>query len=288
MTPDQVNAEGLVASQPVKTGLLTLTLLTVTIGITSGFGGMLLALLLHLVQHVAYGYSLHQIVGGESFLQGVTAASYMRRILVLCVCGAVAGVGWWLLYRFGRPLVSISKAVQENGPRMPFLATIVHTILQMLTVGLGSPLGREVAPRELSAVVATRLCARIGLTPERSRVMIACAAGAGLAAVYNVPLGGALFTLEGLLGTFEFQAVLPALATSVIATTIAWLGLGNEPQYSISAFSVSPSLIVWAACMGPVFGLGAYFFRRATSAAQMRAPKNWRLLPWCAGVFPLI
>jgi len=36
--------------------------------------------------------------------------------------------------------------------------------------------------------IGTRLCARANLTPECTRIMIACGAGAGLAAVYNVPL----------------------------------------------------------------------------------------------------
>jgi H+/Cl- antiporter ClcA len=40
---------------------------------------------------------------------------------------------------------------------MPFLPTVIHSLLQIVTVGLGSPLGREVAPRELGAVVATWL-----------------------------------------------------------------------------------------------------------------------------------
>ena len=40
------------------------------------------------------------------------------------------------------------------------------------------------------------------------------APGAGMAAVYNVPLGGALFALEVLLGTLTLPLVLPALATS--------------------------------------------------------------------------
>ena len=91
---------------------------TVIIGVSLGFAGMGLGLLLRLVQHIAYGYSLHKINGGESFLHGVTASSDLRRFLVLCICGAVAGFGWWLLYRFGRPLVSIKQATRENGPRL--------------------------------------------------------------------------------------------------------------------------------------------------------------------------
>lgn len=266
----------------------TIAIVTVLVGVSSGLAGMGLGLLLRGVQHIAYGYDLHTIVGGESFLEGVTAASDLRRFLALSVCGVVAGVGWWLLYRFGSPLVAISEAVRENGPRMPFLATLAHGLLQIVTVALGSPLGREVAPRELGAALATRYCVRAGMTASSARIMIACGAGAGLAAVYNVPLGGTLFTLEVLLGTFRFPALIPALATSVIATVVAWLGLGNTSVYSLPPLAISPSLLAWSLVMGPLFGLAAYLFVRTTEVARARAPKNWNLVPWCAAVFPVI
>ncbi len=160
-----------------------------------------------------------------------------------------------------------------------------HDLLQIVTVGLGSPLGREVAPREFAAVMATRLCSWANLSPSRSRVLIACGAGAGLAAVYNVPLGGALFTLEVLLGTFELSALIPALTTSVLATVIAWIGLGNVASYHVQGFSISPSLILWSIVMGPVIGFSAYWFARITSAARVWSPRDWRIVPWCILVF---
>src|SRR5258705_4612353 len=95
------------------------------------------------------------MTGQQSFLQEVTAASDLRRFLALCSCGAGAGIGWWLLYRFGTPLVSIPQAVQK-GERMPFLGPLTHAILQILTVGLGLPLRREVAPRGLGGAMATK------------------------------------------------------------------------------------------------------------------------------------
>jgi len=266
---------------------LILVLVTFAIGVASGLGGMALALLLRLVQHIAYGHGLHTIVGRVSFLQEVTAASDLRRFLALCWCGAVAGIGWWLLYRFGTPLVSIRQAVQKGG-RMPFWATLTHAILQIVTVGLGSPLGREVAPRELGAALATRLCARANLTPECTRIMIACGAGAGLAAVYNVPLGGTLFTLEVLLGTFSLPASAAALATCVIATLVAQLGLGNGLQYSVPPLAISPSIIIWSLVVGPVIGAAAYLFVRVTEAARACAPRDWHLAVWCALVFPIV
>ena len=86
-----------------------------------GLGGMALALLLRLVQHIAYGHGPHIPAGQQGFLQEVTAASDLLRFLALCSCGAVAGIGWWLLYRLGSALVSIAQAVRK-GERMPFWA----------------------------------------------------------------------------------------------------------------------------------------------------------------------
>jgi H+/Cl- antiporter ClcA len=254
--------------------LATVTLLT---GMGAGFGGMLLALLLHGIQHIAYGYSVGHVISKESFLQGVTGTDPARRLFVMAICGLVAGFGWWAVYRFGRPLVSITKALNSADPRMPGASTTAHALLQIITVALGSPLGREVAPREIGAAFAGALSHRAGLTVAESRVMVACGAGAGLAAVYNVPLGGAVFVLEVLLGTFGWSAVAPAVATSAIAAVVARIGLGDESQYLVPEFRLSASLVIWSAVCGPLFGLSAYGFTELMSRARAKAPKDWRL-----------
>ncbi|WP_017772998.1 chloride channel protein [Paraburkholderia kururiensis] len=271
---------------PAFAALATVSVLT---GVGAGLGGMLLALLLHAIQHLAYGYSLDRLVGHESFLSGVTAASPGRRFVALLACGLVAGIGWWALYRFGRPLVSIKRAVKEDGPRMPGASTVVHALLQIVTVALGSPLGREVAPREIGAVWGSWLARRAGLSAGETRIMIACGAGAGLAAVYNVPLGGALFVLEVLLGTFEWRALVPAVVTSTIAAATAWLGLGNEHQYTlIGPLALTTPLVVWSAICGPLFGFAAWGFTRLAEQARARAPKDARLPLFALVNFALI
>lgn len=117
-------------------------------GVLAGLAGMLLAMLLHEIQHLAYGYSQHQILSARSFLEGVSDAGAARRFLVLIAAGLVAGGGWWLLGRYGKKRVSISAAVARPDNPMPPKTTLVHILLQIVTVAMGSPLGREVAPRE--------------------------------------------------------------------------------------------------------------------------------------------
>jgi H+/Cl- antiporter ClcA len=262
--------------------VVRLAVATVATGIGAGIGGALLALLLHGIQHVAYGYSLDRLVDTLTFLQGVTDASPLRRVMVMVVCGAIAGFGWWALHRFGRPLVSIAKTLASPDAPMPPRTTLVHVLLQIVTVALGSPLGRETAPRELGAVISNWVARVARLTPAEVRLLIACGAGAGLAAVYNVPLGGAVFVLEVLLVTLNATAVAMALAASVIAALVARLGLGNASMYVVPVLSDSTNLIIWAVIVGPILGVAAYGFSWVAKKASAAAPRGgWRLPVFC-------
>ncbi|MES2211758.1 MAG: chloride channel protein [Pseudomonadota bacterium] len=254
---------------------------TLVIGVGAGLSGMLLVYLLHFIQHIAYGYSLHSIISSERFLAGVTAASSQRRVIVLTLCGLIAGGGWWAIYRFGKPLVGIPEAVKTDPSRMPRLTTILHALLQMITVAMGSPLGREVAPREVAAVFASWFSLKMGLTLSDAKVMTACGAGAGLAAVYNVPLGGALFTLEVLLRNFNGSVVLLAIISSTIAVVISRLGLGDVSQYEIHFLTINSSLVLWSVVTAPIFGVTAYWFSRGASYMGRRVQHNWQVPFYC-------
>lgn len=58
-----------------------------------------------------------------------------------------------------------------------------------------------------------------------------------MGAIYNVPLGGALFALEVLLGTVALPLILPAMTAALIATAVSWITLPNQPTYTIPVYS---------------------------------------------------
>jgi len=250
-------------------------------GIAAGLSAMTLALILHAVQRAAFGYDLGPNGTPESFLQGVTAAPPLRRAICLLLCGALAGLGWWALDHWRDRLISIEQAADANapGPPMPFLKTVAHALLQILTVALGSPLGREVAPREVGALFAQRIGNRFALQPADIRLIIACGAGGGLGAIYNVPLAGAVFALEVLLNTIAIRACAAALCTSAIAVAVAQIGLGNTVQYTMEPANSSLPLLAWAVLAGPLLGLTGKAFRLAARACAASAPKGMPRLP---------
>lgn len=267
---------------------LTRLIAVVLTGLLAGLSGMVLALILHAIQHLAFGYSPGQIVSAESFLQGVTDSSWPRRLLAIVAGGAIAGFGWWLLGRYGQKRVSIASAVANPAVPMPAGTTTIHALLQIVTVALGSPLGREVAPREMGALGAGMVARKLGLLADETRTLVACGAGAGLAAVYNVPLAGALFSLEVMLLSFSWEKTLAAMMTSAIAAWTATLGLGEESQYHFTSDILPHSFLWWAIIAGPILGAGAWLFRKATSTARSGVRSNWQMPVFCLLAFSLL
>lgn len=255
-------------------------------GVIGGLVGIVLTELMHFIQHTAYGYDADGAY--ISFREGVAQASGMRRVAVLTLCGAIAGGGWWLLKHFGKPQIGIKAALKQPLRGLPFLTTVFHVLLQIITVGLGSPLGREVAPREMTAAFAFAGGRRLDLDEDEMRLLIACASGAGLAAVYNVPLASTLFILEAMLGVWTQQAVAAALLTSVIAAAVARIGLGDVQQYHPANLAVNTSLLWFSAVIGPILGATAVYFRRSAEKFPFLKRDNPRIIPLAIALFALI
>jgi H+/Cl- antiporter ClcA len=139
---------------------------------------------------------------------------------------------------------------------------------------MGAALGREGAPKQTGAVIANALSDRGRFSDEQRKLLVACGAGAGMAAVYDVPLGGALFALEVLRGVLALRLVLPALTASLIATMVAWLVIPNAPLYRVAAEINSASVILWALVAGPIIGVASIGYVRLIALADRHRPKG--------------
>jgi CIC family chloride channel protein len=241
------------------------------VGIAAGLAGVLTGLLLRTVQQLAYGDS-----SGDAFAF-LPPGNPALRIGLLGGAGLLVALGWWGLHRVGRSPVSITDAV--HGKRMRTVPMVVHVFLQMVSVGVGGSIGREVAPRELGALSAwwTERLAPV-LTARQRRLLIASGAGAGLASAYHVPVAGALFAVEILLAEFSLTAVVVASVVSGIAALVSWVLVPGGAIYSLPPVSFSPSLLVWAIAAGPLLGFASTGFSRLAHRAATHRQRGWPLL----------
>ncbi len=245
-------------------------LAVVLTGLGTGLAAAALTGLLELVQHTLWPGR------GVDLLDAATKAAPWWHMLVLVGAGVLTGAGQLLLVRLSSAnSIDITAAIWFHAGRLPAWRTLGSAVLSVLVVGMGASLGREGAPKQAGAVVANALSDRVRLSDEQRRLLVACGAGAGMAAVYGVPLGGALFALEVLRGELALRFVLPALVTSLVATGVAWTFLPDVPLYPVPTYSGSASVAAWALLAGPLAGLVSVLYIRAVAWADRRRPTGW-------------
>jgi H+/Cl- antiporter ClcA len=246
-------------------------------GVATGLLGDAMMAILFFTEHTAFGY--HH----GTFEAGVTHASPVRRVVVLIIAGAFGGLAWYVLRRYLKnKKAEVDDALWNGTGRLSFRRSLGTSIISEIVVGMGASLGREAAPKLLGGAFGSALAGWLRLTPAQRRLLVACGAGAGLAAVYNVPFAGALFAVEILVGSITLPTVLPALACAGIATVTAWLYLPDHATYTdIPDYHTHPRLIVWALIAGPVIGLlasaylrliGSISYHKITGRATLVAP----------------
>lgn len=257
----------------------------VATGVATGLFGVLLMLLLFTVSDLAFGPG-----AGTGFQAAVEAASWVRRIVPLLVAGVIGGVGWYVLRRLTPGKRSdVDDTIWTGDGTLSLRRSAGTSVLSEIVVGLGASLGREAAPKLMGGVSGSVLARWAGLTVPQRRLLVACGAGAGLAAVYNVPLGGALFTAEVLAGAVRLPVILPALACSSIATLVAWVYLPVQPTYlDIPAFAFHPATLVWSLLAGPLIGLLAAAFVRLIAWVSHHQPRGRWSLVAPLGAFALL
>jgi H+/Cl- antiporter ClcA len=265
--PNEARGEDQASASPL------LWLLVCATGAAAGLAGVALFKLLDLTQAVAW--SCH----GGTMLEAVTRAPWWRRVAVVTLAGLIAGIGQRLMqHKTAGHGGGLNETIWFHGGAVPFLRTLARALLSIVVVGMGESLGREGAFKQTGAAFASLLARGRQLSPGQMRLLSACGAAGGMAAAYNVPLGGALFGMEVLLGSFSVALAVPLLVASLIATGIVRLVLSPAPVYVVPMFTPTLAHIAFALVVGPLFGLVAALYVRWIGFVDAHRPQGPRQL----------
>ena len=249
-----------------------LLLATVALGIGTGLVGIACHYLLEGVQRLAFGQNRSDL------LQQFQEAGALRRFLVLSVTGVLAASFWYVL-QSRHKILSIRRQIDLVGERDPAsLAHILHASMQVAIVGAGASVGKEGAPREVGALLAGHLGKAFSLAIKERRVLIACGAGAGLAAVYQVPFASSLFVFETLGLAYHWKNVLLVLSSTYVATWVAQTIVGHGAIYHMSLVHWSASSFFQAILVALLVTPLALAFRFLANRASRKRRKDGTIL----------
>ncbi len=244
-------------------------------GVLAGLFGVALMWILAQVEHLVFHTQQY-----ATYQDAVRASSHLRRVTSLVVAGLIGGISWYLIRRILKDEKSeIDESVWNGTGELSLRRSSLTAIVSEIVVGMGASVGREAAPKTMGGVSGSLTALWFKLSPAQRRLLVACGGGAGFAAVYNVPLGGALFTAEVLMGSLALPTVLPALAATSIATAVAWIYLPDHATYvDIPNYRFSGTLMGFSLVAGVVVGVLAVLYVRMIAWVSFHRTKGVALV----------
>ena len=235
---------------------LKLVLAVIMLGLVTGIFGILLHYLLELVEGIAFGQTEHN----TGFLTDGVASSRIGFSLI--IVGVSSALVWYSLQRNAK-IFSIKAQMKDETSqyKLHFLKQLFHSIWQIIAVGGGAPIGKEAAPREIGTLFAGPIGKICSLSKKDQIFLLACGAGAGLAAVYQVPLTSVFFVFETLGIALSIKRFVLVGLTTYVSTYIAGLVISDQALYQIPAIAWSlkemwiiPLLLLFLTPLAWLFG----------------------------------
>ena len=133
------------------------------------------------------------------------------------------------------------EAVALKGGIIKVRTFCTRMLASAITLGSGGSAGKEGPIIQIGASIGSAVGQFFKVSGARMRVLVGCGAAAGLAAIFNAPIAGVLFSLEVVLGEFSVHSFTPIVISSVVGTAVsrAWLMEGAAlklPPYTLFSY----------------------------------------------------
>lgn len=204
--------------------------------------------------------------------------------------GLLAGLAIRYGTRQARPtgIADVIEATWKQGGSLSLRDGLASALAAAAAIGGGQSGGREGPVVQLAGAMSSHLCRRLGVAPDRARVLVAAGAAAGIAASFNTPVGAAFFALEIILGNFAVTMFGPVVAATVTGTVVGQALLGDRIALTLPEFALNhPVELLLYAILGGLAGALSLGFRRSLALADrlgQRLPGPAWLRPVAAGL----
>ncbi len=192
------------------------------------------------------------------------ALSASLRFGLPAIGGLVIGLIFQSLSHTGSVQVGIVHVLERLSyyqGHLPFRNFVMQFFGAAISIISGHSLGREGPSVHLGSASGSLLGQWLHLPNNSIQTLVACGAAAGIAASFNTPLAGVVFSMEVIMMEYTIAGFIPVILAAVSATAVSRLVFGAESAFSLPSFQLAslfelPYLLI----MGLVIGALAAAF----------------------------
>ena len=203
---------------------------SVLVGLGGGFGAVLFRWMIAQFNNLFFG----TCAGILSFMGKYNV------ILLPALGGLLVGPMTYFFAREakGHGVPEVMRSVLEGGGKIRPRVAAIKSLASSICLGSGGSAGREGPIVQIGSGIGSVIGQIFRLTEEKTKTLVGCGAAAGIAATFNAPLGGIFFALEVILREYGLRNFSSVVLSSVTATVISRLFLGNHPSILTPPFNL--------------------------------------------------
>ena len=236
---------------PEKNLVMVLSLL---VGVLCGLAAVLLKFLIEGIHHgLTFWF-------GESDLWNYLFLIYPGLGMLV----AMLFVKYVVRDNIGHGVTKVLLAVSKNESKIRSHNMWTSLLASSVTIGTGGSVGAEAPIVYTGAAIGSNLARYAGLSYKNVTILLGCGAAGAVAGIFKAPLAGVLFTLEILLFNISMSSILPLLLSTVSATVVSYIFLGNGAAFKCDLMPFTMHNIPFYIILGLFCAACSIYFTRTT------------------------
>jgi chloride channel protein, CIC family len=163
----------------------------------------------------------------------------------------------------GHGIPEAMEAVLKTSSRIEAKVAILKPLSAAIAIGTGGPFGAEGPIIQTGGAFGSVVGQLLSTTAAERKVLLACGAGAGMAATFNTPIAGVILAIELLLFEFRARSFIPLVISTTLATSVHLMLLGRGAMFHMlpTDFNI-PAGLPYYLLLGVVCGFAAIGFTK--------------------------
>jgi CIC family chloride channel protein len=226
--------------------------LAALVGLAAGFAAVILKHMVHFISHGLHSFSYNQY---HNYIYIISP--------IVGIFLTVIFIRYILRRSVGHGVPGILHAISRNSGFLEKHKTFSSLITSTFTVGFGGSVGLEGPIVGTGAAIGSNVGRAFKLNRKQIVTLIGCASSGAVAAIFNAPIAGIVFSLEILMLDLTFSSLIPLLIASASAVVTSYFFMGNDILYKFDVTSTFELIdLAYYVLLGVFSGLISVFFTR--------------------------